>query len=136
MDTENIPVLFNLILNYFKTIEKLKTEIDLRFRSSIVPLVIIDSVLNKLSDDIQDAESNSACNTEKLSFSSTVSLINNLKLFKKKTLSKKQRKTIKQSEKFKQIIGEYENDAIKLEPKVDNRIICILNQEVKIILYF
>ena len=67
---------------------------------------------------------------KKYNFLETASLVTNARLFRKKTLSKKTRQIIKNTEDYKLKIRAAETNAMKLEPKVENRIIRIQNQEV------
>ena len=53
-----------------------------------------------------------------------------LTLYKFSSISRKERLLIKESEQYKQKIKEYEEKSMKLEPMVENRIICIKNEQV------
>ena len=139
--SEDIPVLINLIYNYFKTIEKIKNfNSDNRFRSSIVSLSMVHNIMvdlmtmMNLKNDEEFLEKPELVHTstspKKYNFLETASLVANARLFRKKILSKKTRQIIKNTEDYKLKIRAAESNAMKLEPKVENRIIRILNQEV------
>jgi hypothetical protein len=136
-----MPVLINLIVNYFQTIEQIKSknkENNQRFRTSIVPLVIVNNLMTQLSDDSSIVNKNDeiaslASPIDKMSISSMFSLVTNLNHFKNRTLSKRMRRIIKNSDLYKKKMDEFEGKAIQLEPNIENRIILIKNKEVKFI---
>ncbi len=141
IDAEDMPVLINLIVNYFQTIEQIKSknkENNQRFRTSIVPLVIVNNLMTQLSDDSSIVNKNDeiaslASPIDKMSISSMFSLVTNLNHFKNRTLSKRMRRIIKNSDLYKKKMDEFEGKAIQLEPNIENRIILIKNKEVKFI---
>ena len=107
-----------------------------KFRSSIVPLVFVNRLINNLSEDptILDQESPlaspSASNLQKLNFYNAAFIVTKVLSHKQKVLSRRQRQIIKQSDKYKSKMREYEEKAMKLEPKLENRIFCIKSEEV------
>jgi hypothetical protein len=127
IDEEALPVLYNLVENHFKTIEKLKNNRESysrRFQSSLVPQQTVSNLVNKLSKQSNLREA-------VLDFDEAAYLISRMLLYKRKAhLSKKQRNKIKQSAEYLAKMKEYEEEAIKLAPHCQNRIICIENQEV------
>lgn len=137
IEEENIPVLYNLVENHFKTVAKLKQNRTLqKFRSSLVPLVVVNRLINNLSEDpnilpedLKSTES-PAVNHQKLNFANAAYLISRVLSHKQKILSRKQRMHIKQSEKYKEKMNEYEERSLMLAPQVENRIICIRDQQV------
>ena len=52
-------------------------------------------------------------------------------MYKTTSLSRKDRQLIRQSEQYKLKMKEYEEKSAKLEPVLENRIICIKNEQVK-----
>lgn len=134
-------MLYNLVENHFKTISKLRIDRNLqKFRSSIVPLTIVNRLINKLSEDPSvmhgvspsNSPPNSSNNLQKFNFHNAAFLITRVLSHRQKILSRKQRLQIKQCDKYKQKMGEYEDKSMKLEPKIENRIVCIRDQEVYI----
>jgi hypothetical protein len=69
----------------------------------------------------------------KINFKNAVQLVSKmLTLYKTSTVSRKERLIIKESEQYKQKIKEYEEKSMRLEPLVENRIICIQNEQVRL----
>lgn len=124
--------------NHFKTIAKLKKDYTLhKFRSSIVPLFIVNRLINSLSEDPtilnnSDEDSNHTNHTSspKMNFPNAALLISRMLSHKNKVLTKMQRIRIKQSDHYKQKMKEYEEKAMKLAPTIENRIICIRDAQV------
>lgn len=127
-----------MVENHFKTISKLKKDRTLRkFRSSIVPLFLVNKLINVLSEDpnIISEEENASpsppnSKIQKLNFQDAAFIISRVLSHKNKALTKMQRIKIKQSERYQLKMKEYEDEAIKLSPKLENRIICIRDNEV------
>jgi 5'-nucleotidase len=136
IDSEDIPVLYNLVENHFQTINKLKsTKRRHRFRSSIVPLFIVNKLLQSLSSnpDVinQNANQPKSPSTHpfpKLNFHNAAFIVTRMLSFKDRVLSKQERRIIRQSELFKKQIEEYESESIKLAPRVEGRITCIRDE--------
>ena len=103
---------------------------DLIQRQSIVPLITVNRIINILSNDIDLSKIKRPPRHNKLNFQKTVKLVSKLLILYKSTLSKKERRFIKQTEEYKLKIKEYEDKSMRLEPKVENRIICIQNEQV------
>ncbi len=71
----------------------------------------------------------------KINFKNAVQLVSKmLTLYKTSTVSRKERLIIKESEQYKQKIKEYEEKSMRLEPLVENRIICIQNEQVRLMI--
>ena len=136
IDEENLPVLFNLVENHFKTVEQLQRNRNLnRFRSSIVPLIVVNRLIQKLSDDpniLNEDHEPVSSPIAKLSFSNAAFLISKFLSHKQKVLSRKQRMIIRESCEFKQKIKGYEEKSIALAPSIENRILRIQNEEVSL----
>lgn len=123
--------MYNLVENHFKTISVLTQNKEIqKFRSSIVPLAIVDRLINHLSEDPSVLTEDSPHSVQKLDFHNAAFLITKVLKYKHKTLSRKQRLQIKQSEQYKQKISEYEEKSMKLAPQIEKRIICIRDQKV------
>jgi 5'-nucleotidase len=136
IDEENIPMLYNLVENHFKAINLLKTKTFEKFRSSLVPLVVVDKLVTKLSEDpsvLSDTDGEERTGPslwlQKLNFHSTAFLLTKVLSHKKKTLTRMERVKIKQCDKYRNAINEYEEKAVQLAPKVEGRIICIQSKE-------
>lgn len=133
-------MLYNLVENHFKTITKLKSGfVHQKFRSSIVPLFLINQLIHKLSQDpniMHDRreEEDDPIPTPKLNFHNAAMLISRMLSHKNKILSKIERRRIKQSDDYKKKLKEYEERAMELAPQIENRIVCIRDQEVNRIL--
>ena len=113
-------------MNHFKTIAELRNGHKNKFRSSIVPLTTKNNLIESLSEET-NIELNET--VQKLDFIGAASIISKLHSFKEKTLSKTQRRLLKQSLSYQSKINEYENFIIKLAPECENRIINILEQK-------
>lgn len=125
-------MLYNLVENHFKTIAKIRSgQVHQKFRASIVPLFLVNRLIIKLSEDpkIMDDEDDTLA-MPKLNFQNAALLISRMISHKNKTLTKMQRRRIKQSEDYKKKLKEYEERAMELAPKIENRIVCIRDQEV------
>jgi hypothetical protein len=145
IEEENIPMLYSMVENHFKTVNKLKENRSLeKFRCSIVPLVLVNRLINTLSDDPSilpvrenDSPVNSSANLQTMNFPSAALIITKLLSQKHKAaLSRKDRIKIKQSDKYKKKIKEYEEESMKLEPRVEGRIVLIRDQQVIFIFFF
>jgi hypothetical protein len=141
-------VLFNLVENHFKAVQKLKEKKMLpaqessasdRFRPSVVPLVMVDKIIDELSEDptVIDpnqkedlTKQNSTTNLRRFNFHKAANFIISLLAHRNTVNSKKHRKLIIHSAKFKQTIREYEEISMELAPKVQDRIIMIKNNQV------
>ena len=124
-----------MVENHFKTINKLKhNELMDKFRCSIVPLVVVNRLISQLSDDPtilpeRESQSSSAANLQKLNLFSAAFLITKVLSQKKKLLTRMERMKIKQCDKYKSKMKEYEEESMKLAPKVENRIVCVRSRE-------
>lgn len=132
IDEENIPVLVSLVENHFKTIQNLKTNhFRERLRSSIVPLFLVNRLINRLSEDPNILKNESPTETPtKLNFHNAAFLITKVLSHKQRTLSKKQRLIIKQSDKYTEMMKEYESKSMQLSPQLEGRIVCITDDNV------
>ncbi|RNA30440.1 trifunctional nucleotide phosphoesterase -like [Brachionus plicatilis] len=119
IDEENIPVLCTLVENHFKTVNCLKKNPALKkFRSSIVPLVVVNRLMQKINQE----HSTALAPTQKLSFSGDTMIVT-------KVLSRLERQISRETEDYKKKISEFEKESIKLAPKVEGRIIRIQSTE-------
>ena len=133
VDHEDIPVLLNLVLNYFKTIKSLKKGKTNRFRGSVIPLIKVINIMNDLKDDpdvVLPPSLVSANDKPKLSFQSAATFVTKVLSTKRRVLTKDEKISIKKSEKFKEKLSQLENRSMKLEPKLENRIICVKDNQV------
>lgn len=106
-------------------------------RQSIVPLITVNRLINNLSKDPEILKNKTNESPKKsptkMNFHNAVNVVSKiLHLYKSASLSRKDRITIKESEQYKQKMKEYEEKSMKLEPMVENRIVCIKNEEVLI----
>lgn len=136
IEDENIPMLITMVENHFKTIRELKENRAMdKFRCSIVPLAVIDRLMLKVSEEdpsvLADEEqaAPAASNWQKLNFHNAAFLITRLVSHKQKALTRKERIKIKQSDKYKKKMKEYEEESMRLAPKVEGRIVCIKSPE-------
>ncbi len=144
VDSENIPVLFNIVENHFKTVDSLKKAMSnsesrlYRYRPSLCPLVIRDKLINELSDDPTVIDPNlkaeitkqpSNESLRKLNFHKAANFILRV-LSHKNHVSKKHRQIITASEKFQSKIAHLEEKSLKMAPEVENRIIIIKDKKV------
>lgn len=131
-----------LVENHFKAVKTLKTkqnsnaEEDEEEKSkktpSIVPLVIINAVINKLSKDpevMKQQENARPGSQKKITFRTAVLMVISLS-HQRKVLLYKDKKIIRQSLKYKNFIKNLEMKSLKLEPKIEGRSIRIENPEV------
>lgn len=106
-------------------------------RQSIVPLITVNRLINNLSQDpevLKKKTDSPNKSPTKMNFHSAVNIVSKiLHLYRTASLSRKDRITIKESEQYKQKMKEYEEKSMKLEPIVENRIVCIKNEEVNLI---
>jgi len=133
IEEENIPILYNLVQNHFKTISNLKIDIKLdKFRSSIVPLCIVNRLINKLSNDpdVLPVEASLEKKEHKINFYNSAFLVTRVLSHKQRSLSRRERLIIKQSEKYKQKMKEFEEKSMQLAPQLENRIVVIKDDEV------
>lgn len=105
-----------------------------KYRSSIIPLKLVNRLIFELSEDPSilpiEEETPPSETANKMNFFNTALLVTKMLSHKQKVLSRKQRMIIKQSNKYKLKIEEYEEKAMRLAPEVEGRIICIQSQEV------
>ena len=103
-----------------------------KFRSSIVPLFVINRLIRKINEN-----DSSSCQTvveepmQKLNFSSAAMIVTKMLSQKQKALSRLERVRIKKTKDYQNILNEYEHESMNLSPKVEGRIICIRDNEVK-----
>ncbi len=134
VDHEQIPVLYTLVSNYFKTVSQLKEDKAPRLRGSVIPIIKMINILHELKNDpdvlpelqpvIRQREA------KLLNFHSAASLVTRVLSSKRNILTKDERLMIKKSDKYKERVRDLENKSIKLEPKLENRIICIKDNQV------
>ena len=126
-----MPLLYTIVQNHFKTIENLKKDYDQeqqqKFRSSIVPRILVNSLIEDLSQNPNVFKPESAL---KLNFRSTASLVTKMLSQKKKILTRKNRMVIRESKEFKEKMAEYEKKSMMLAPTIEGRIIAIQNEDV------
>lgn len=126
--------MYTLVENYFKTVNELKEDKlkNEKYRSQIIPKVIISSLMDKLSKDpevLPDKNLIMPLRT-RLTFRLTAMIVLQT-LKQRKILLHKEKQIIKQSVKFQSSIQEYERKSLDLAPKVENRSVKIENQNVK-----
>ena len=133
VDHDHIPVLYTLVSNYFKTISQLKKDKAPRLRGSVIPIIKMINIIQELTNDpdvLPGIKPAMQQRVLKLNFHSAASLVTRVLSTKRNLLTNDERILIKKSEKFKQKVKELEEKSIKLEPKIENRIICIKDEEV------
>ena len=132
VEHDNIPVLYTLVSNFFKTVSQLKENKAPRLRGSVVPIIKMINILHELNNDPdvlpnpQSIQQNGA----KLNFHKAASIVTRILSTKRALLTREDRLLIKQSDKYKKKIRELEEKSMKLEPKLEDRIICIRDNEV------
>lgn len=118
-------------MNHFKTIQKLKANRDQqKYRSSIVPLFKVNKLMYSISQSIDESENENGGVGGGLGFPGAAYLITRLLSHKRKVLSKKRRIMIRQTPLYKEKMRQYEDNAMKLAPQCEDRIICIRDQSV------
>ena len=118
--------------NFLKTASKLKENAEPeRFRPSIVPLVIVESIIWDIgaNSKLLKKEESSAPQWSKLRFQNAASIVAKCFVRKNKVLSKKDRLIIKRSDQNKIKTKKIEENYKKLEPKIESRIICLQNEK-------
>ncbi|RMZ95272.1 hypothetical protein BpHYR1_044968 [Brachionus plicatilis] len=131
ISSENIPFLYTLVENYFKTINSIKntsahTE-DKVHRPQIVAKVKINNLITNCSKDPEVLPRQKiTCHerTNKLTFRFVAQFV--LKTLKYRNfLLYKEKKTIKLSEKFRASLKTFENKSLDMSPECENRSIQI-----------
>jgi hypothetical protein len=111
-------------------------ENNILVRSSLVPRVIIDSIVNKLSKDPDVLPTNESRlklqNKNRHSFRVVVLLIINT-LKHRQVLLRADKKIIKSHQKFKEQMSKYEQKCLKLAPEIEGRSIIIKDDIVILI---
>lgn len=125
-----------MVENHFKTINYLKKNpTQKKFRSSIIPLFVINRLMHKINrSNLTSSETVVEEPIQKLNFSGAAMIVTKVLSHKQKVLSRLERIRIKESEKFQEKISEYENESMNLAPKLEGRIICIRDQQVRFLL--
>lgn len=107
-----------------------------QYRSPIIPRVLINCLIENLSKDPEVLPAKSFLKLEietKLSFR-MVAMIVIKTLKQRKCILYSDRQTIKQSEKYKNQMKEYEMKMLKLAPQIEGRS-RLINDEVRLIIY-
>ena len=96
-----------------------------------MPLVAESRIIKSLrqNPEIIEKIDSQVPHGHKISFKTVVKLVSNMRSLQN-MVTKKERIIIKASENYKHQIGKYEENAMRLEPIVENRIICIQNEQV------
>lgn len=131
MEDEYIPLLFNLVENHFKTIQKLKKDAKSRLRSSIVPLFIVNRLIKELSNDpsiVKKVITKKPDENKHISFRTAAHVILKTVKLQRLVISRNDKKVIKKTPQFKKLISEYETKSMQLAPIIDGRIICLSTQ--------
>ena len=127
-----------MVENHFKAVQKVKkSRATQRFRSSIVPLVLMNRLIDGLVDDplILPPASFSPRRSQLINFQSAAFLIGKV-ISHKHRITNKQRKMVKKSDKYQQMIRELEAKAIELAPCVQDRIVLIRDAVVSHSLFY
>lgn len=133
VDHDHIPVLYTLVSNFFKTVSQLKENKAPRLRGSVIPIIKMINILHELNNDpevLPALEPNIQKREAKLNFHRAASLVTRILSTKRTLLTKEDRLIIKKTDKYKTKIRELEEKSMKLEPKLEDRIICIRDNEV------
>lgn len=117
--------MFNLVENHFKSIMKMKEDAATRFRSSIVPLFVINSLISNLLKDPLVLKPVVCSSNKKLTFKMAALLIMKTLKLQKIVVSRQVKKDVKKTEQYKSIIQEYEARSMELAPKIERRIVQI-----------
>lgn len=134
VDGDDIPCISNLVANHIKTCTEMKANEEKRFRPSIVPIHKVNKIMEEvIKDPVNEIKREDTPVTQRdspsFSFIGAVSVISRLREFRGKCLNKKQRRLAKMTEAYKAKIATYEIHAMKLAPKIENRIIRIESPE-------
>lgn len=119
--------MFSLVENHFKAVDTLKNDSNAQLRTSIVPQFIVNNVIRQIGSNplVLKSELFKRNNDKKLTFKLVAQLVLKTLRLQRQVMSKKERKTIKQSHEFQEKISIYQNEITKLAPKVEGRIICL-----------
>ncbi|CAF0939710.1 unnamed protein product [Brachionus calyciflorus] len=129
---ENIPFLYILVENYFKTVREIKEkkkDVEVH-RSQIVPIVLIDNLVSKYSKDPEVLPKQSLPRNDKkhLSFKFLAFFV--LETLKhRKVLLYKEKRIIKRSDKFMKSLESYERKSLEMAPKCEQRTIFVKDEK-------
>lgn len=119
-----------MVVNHFKTISELKNHVKESFRNSIIPLMTLNNVVNSFMDTtITEEAQEREDKTKPIPFHRVASIVTQILKLKERALKNKRRQ-IKTSPEFRAEICKYEEKAMQLSPGCENRITCILDDEV------
>ena len=140
--------MFSLVHNHFENIKKVKElPFDATKRPSLVPIVrkssIIKDLLSKKSSSSSvygNLSENDISSTEELSININSTRVRResrkLSLKQSLNLTKESLTNIKKSDAYIRKLSEYEDKTIKLNPKIEGRIICIKDKSVILVFFF
>jgi hypothetical protein len=140
IDSEEGPLFFTIVENHFKNIKRLRSKNQplVRRRPSIVPIVRRNSLIKDIcfSNEFSKLGLADKGDSQYNYSHSRKSYIEPRKLSLQQSLNLPQSflNTIKKSDYYLKMISEYEEEALKLEPKLEGRIICIDSPEVFILI--
>ena len=123
-------MLFNLVQNHFRTVRQLKNDVNARLRSSIVPLFVINHLIRRCSynpEIFKEEITKKTKDKTRISFKTAANIIYKTIKLQRLIISRNDKKIIKKSTQFKQLVSEYEKKSMELAPEIDGRIICIKN---------
>ena len=123
--------MYSIVENYFKAIQKLKTQTEnekpLKFLPNIVPRYLENNLIRRLALDPTVLKQNFG---NKITFKTAVKTIMIMLKLQKTVITKRYRMQIRNSDKYKNQMAEYEEKSKSLAPKIEGRIIRIENEEV------
>lgn len=136
VEGEDLPAISNMVVNHFKSISEFKENEQEGFRASIIPLITVNNIVSAFMEETFTEESQGTEDPlPPITFHRAASIVTQMLKFKQKALKSKRRR-IKNSPEFRAQISKYEEKAMQLSPKEENRILRIECNEVTLILYF
>ena len=123
--------MYSIVENYFKAIQRLKAQTEnekkLKFLPNIVPRYVENNLIQRLALDPTVFKQNFG---NKLSFKMAVKTVMIMLKLQKTVITKRYRMQIRDSDKYKNQMSEYEEKSKSLAPKLEGRIIKIESEEV------
>ena len=129
VSNENIPHLHFLVENHLKAVAQVNKNEALatRHRTSIVPRVVLASIVDELSKDVALLKKPAR---RRISFHMAAFLIKETVKINRRIMLKREKFEIKSSDEFKKRVGELEMLAVNLAPEIEGRSIQIKNLTV------
>ena len=134
MKSEQLPIVYTIVENYFKSIEKHQRHLFNKEANKYLPSIVPRHLEKKIIDYLSNKPTVFKKKTEnKLSFQNAVKLVMKMIKLNKTILTRRNRVIIRESEEYREKMVEYFERSISLTPKIDGRIILIKDEEVLLI---